>query len=96
MLKCGSISEYIILTAVKITKCDPGALFFPLFYFQSHVIKPWKIELVIQTLGRAFRPVVIPHQSKAHESILLIFTLKEKKKKSVATAAGKARDLKEF
>jgi len=42
MLKCDSISGYIILTAVKITRCDPGALFSPASYIHSHAINPGK------------------------------------------------------
>lgn len=35
MLKCDSISEYITLTAVTITKCDPEALSPPFLIFTA-------------------------------------------------------------
>lgn len=73
MLKCDSISEYIILTAPKITKYDPGALFPPVLIFTAMLLTLENSACDLNA-GKSLQTSCDFSSGKAHESILLIFT----------------------
>lgn len=62
MLKCDSISGYIILTAVKITKCGPGAFFFP-FLIVAAMLLTLENRACDLNAGKSRQRVVISHQT---------------------------------
>lgn len=73
MPKCGSISGYIILTAVKITKCDPGVLFSSFLSFTA-VLLILENRSCDLNAGKSLQTSCGFPSDKAHESILLTFT----------------------
>lgn len=73
MLKSDSISGYIILTTVKITKCGPGVLSFPFLIFTA-VLLALENRACDLNAGKSLQSSCDFSSDEAHNPIWLIFT----------------------
>lgn len=75
MLKCDNISGYIILTAVKMIKCDPGALFPPFLIFMALLLTLENRASALHA-GKSLQTGYDFLSDMTHKSILVDFHIK--------------------